>query len=74
MTFPKKGRQTEHPDYEKQASLFSLSFFTCPITISLRHMTFKGNLRNKLQQIVQDREAWHEATHGVAKSQTCLSN
>ena len=29
---------------------------------------------NKLQEIVKDREAWHTAVHGVAKSQTQLSN
>ena len=28
---------------------------------------------SKLQDIVKDREAWHAAFHGVAKSQTQLS-
>ena len=28
----------------------------------------------KLQEMVKDREAWHAAIHGVAKSQTRLSN
>ena len=29
---------------------------------------------SKLQEIVKDREAWHVVVHGVAKSQTRLSN
>ena len=29
---------------------------------------------SKLQEIVKDREAWHAAIHGVAKSWTCLSD
>ena len=29
---------------------------------------------SKLQEIVKDREAWHFAVHGVAKSQTLLSD
>ena len=29
---------------------------------------------SKLQEIVKDREAWHAAVHGAAKSQTPLSD
>ena len=29
---------------------------------------------NELQELVTDREAWHAAIHGVAKSQTRLSD
>ena len=29
---------------------------------------------SKLQEIVEDREAWHAAVHGVTKSQTQLND
>ena len=29
---------------------------------------------SKLREIVKNREAWHAAVHGVARSQTRLSN
>ena len=41
----------------------------------LDDITESADMRlNKLQEIVKDREAWHAAVHGVAKSRTWLSD
>ena len=41
----------------------------------LDSITDSGDMSlSKLQEIVKDREAWYVAVHGVAKSQTRLSN
>ena len=38
------------------------------------HKWLKGYDLSKLRKLVMDREAWHAAVHGVAKSLTWLSN
>ena len=38
-------------------------------TTDLMHMSL-----SEIQELVMDREAWHAAIHGVAESQTRLSN
>ena len=37
-------------------------------------MDSKGMGLSKLREIVKDKKAWHAAVHGVAKSQTLLSD
>ena len=37
-------------------------------------MDVKDRGLSKLRELVMDRQAWHDAVHGVAKSQTQLSD
>ena len=39
-----------------------------------RHHGLDGHESEELQEMVMDREAWRAAIHGVAKSQTRLSD
>ena len=56
------GTAAEHaPDSEKTL---------LPASLQLIPGTSDGRESHELQELVVDREAWHAAIHGVAKSQT----
>ena len=38
------------------------------------HHRLNGHVLSELQQSVMDREVWHAVVHGLAKSQTRLSD
>ena len=54
---------------------FSVALLRCNTAISFFSFLIEVKYSlSKLREAVKGREAWHAAVHGVAKSQTWLSN
>ena len=66
-------KKTLHPGFQHQVKDVRIVIIEPEDSILPHLHEIRKNL-GKIQEIVKDREAWHAAIHGAAKSQTGLSN